>query len=218
MIYWFAKTRRRSCQRVEGSMVPLRGRRFLLLGFLKKAVQKPNQIKQPLLNSAQAMRTLDLKSLKHIQSPFILLSSSNQKTTTLIWVVVNQWHHIVIISLIRCQAGACLTCRWFYNQINTRWSCFLTGVRFLSTPNALGFWPPDLQEPFISVSQLCDDGKAVCFTSDGCFIFDHATFNLSSLGKRARIGGKRGNLFYSPSTVGAFSIPVTSKIGANTNM
>lgn len=67
---------------------------------------------------------------------------------------------------------------------------------------------PNLQESLLSVSQLCDDGNTVCFTSDGCYIFDNASFNLSSLNVPLGVGERRGNLYYLTNTVGALSASV----------
>lgn len=69
---------------------------------------------------------------------------------------------------------------------------------------------PDLQEALLLVSQLCDDGNMVCFTSKGCSIFNDSDLNLSSLGKPSGLGERRGNLYYLPGLVGAFSAPTAS--------
>lgn len=76
---------------------------------------------------------------------------------------------------------------------------------------------PDLQEPLLSVSQLCDDGNTVCFTSEGRFIFNNNDFDLASLSRPAGVGERRGNLYYLPGSVGAFSASITPKLGSDNN-
>lgn len=55
---------------------------------------------------------------------------------------------------------------------------------------------PDLQEPLLSVSSLCDDGLTVVFTKKNCKIF-HAGDDISK-SDPVRIGARRGNLYYLP--------------------
>lgn len=74
---------------------------------------------------------------------------------------------------------------------------------------------PNLQEPLLSVSQLCDDGNTVCFDSNGCYIFNNPTLNILSLGKPAGVGERRGNLFYLPRAVGALSASTTLSSRSN---
>lgn len=69
---------------------------------------------------------------------------------------------------------------------------------------------PNLQEALLSVSQLCDDGNVVCFTSTGCSIFSDSHLDLSSLGRPVGVGERRGNLYYLPNSVGAFSTSTTT--------
>lgn len=60
---------------------------------------------------------------------------------------------------------------------------------------------PDLQEPLLSISSLCDDGLVVVFDKDRCSIHSSDAPDLSQppLGT----GYRRGNLYYLPSKVGA---------------
>lgn len=47
---------------------------------------------------------------------------------------------------------------------------------------------PALQEPLLSVSQLCDGDRTICFTSEGCYIFNNSSLEIASVGHSDGVG------------------------------